>query len=261
MSPDSYSGRLDNLEDFLEEWGLSIKRNGDDPIMIKDESSSIMGSNSAIIGEYSQNVLARGWMANLLSTKPYVVFPDAAVVTYPDNDIGGTAGFDRLWVTDPEHETLQYYITQGNNRTVYDLFYSSPNAKGYANGGEIASATEREPFTLMSVSVQTYNEQESGTNTSLQDSAFVMLCGSTEFASEKYLTSNTYGNADFLLSTLQMAGREPVPVGLSYKEFSNYTIETITSSEATTYTLVLTLIPLVAVTIIGTVVLVRRKNR
>ena len=113
----------------------------------------------------------------------------------------------------------------------------------------------------MSVSVQTYNEQESGTNTSLQDSAFVMLCGSTEFASEKYLTSNTYGNSDFLLAALQMAGREPVPVGLTYKEFSNYTIESITSEEATTYTAILSITPLVLVSAIGTFVLVRRKNR
>ncbi len=261
MSPDSYTGRLNNLEDFLDEWGLSIKRNGDDPIKIQDDSSSIMGSSSAIIGDYSPNVLARNWMANLIDGKPYVVFPDATVITYPDKDIGGTAGFNRLWVTDPEDETLQYYITQSKNRTVYDLFYSSPNAKGYVDGGEIASATERDPFTLMAVSVQTYNEQEEGTHGALQDSAYVMLCGSTEFASEKYLTSNTYGNADFLLCALQMAGREPVPVGLSYKEFSNYTIETITSSEATTITVVFALTPLVVVSLAGIVILVRRKNR
>ena len=261
MSPDSYSGRLNNLEDFLEEWGLAIKRNGNDPVMIKDESSSIMGSSSAIIGDYAKNSLARGWMANLLQTKPYVVFPDAAAITYPDNDIGGTAGFDRRWVTDPEDETLQYYITTSANRTVYDLFYSSSTAKGYIDSGEIASATERDPFALLSVSVQTYTEQESGTHSTIQDSAYVMLCGSTEFASEKYLTSNTYGNSDFLLAALQMAGREPVPVGLSYKEFANYTIESITAEEATTYTTVLTLVPLVLVSAIGTFVLVRRKNR
>ena len=261
MSPDSYSGRLNNLEDFLEEWGLAVKRNGDDPVMIRDESSSIMGSSSAIVGDYAQNTLARGWMADLLDTKPYVVFPDAVAITYPDNDIGGTAGFDRDWVTDPEKEELQYYITQGNGRTVYDLFYSSADAKGYVDEGEIASATERDPFTLLSVSVQTYIEQEEGTHTTLQDSAFVMLCGSTEFASEKYLTSNTYGNSDFLLSALHMSGREPVPVGLSYKEFSNYTIESITSTEATTFTTIFALGPLLIVAVVGTIILVRRKNR
>ena len=264
MSPDSYSGRLNNFEDFLDEWGLSIKRNGNDPVMIQDDSSSIMGSSSAIIGDYAQNTLARGWMENLLQTKPYVIFPDAAVITYPDKDIGGTAGFDRKWVQDPDtdnYKDLYYYITYGNNRTVYDLFYSSPNAKGYVDAGEIASATERDPFTLMAVSVESSTYQEQGTNTSIQDSAFVMLCGSTEFASKKYLSSNSYGNSDFLLSALQMAGREPVPVGLSYKEFANYTIETITSEEATTYTTVLTIAPLVLVAAIGTFVLVRRKNR
>ena len=260
MSPNAHSGRLDNFEDFLEEWGLSIRRNGDDPIIVKDSTASI-STSSNVIGEYAQNTLARGWMANLLSSKPYVVFPDAAALTYPDNDIGGTAGFDRKWVTDPEDETLEYYMTLSSDgsRAVYDLFYSSANATGWANNQEIASATEKDRLSLLSVSVETYNHQEySGT---LPDSAFVMLCGSTEFASEKYLTSNSYGNSDFLLAALQMIGREPVPVGLAYKEFANYTIETITTTESTVYTIVLTLAPLLIATVTGVVILVRRKNR
>ncbi len=259
MTPNSHSGRLDNFEDFLEEWGLAVRRNADDAIIVKDSANSIMGNSSAVIGAYAQNPLARGWMANLLDSKPYVVFPDATALTYPDNDIGGTAGFDRKWVTDPEDETLQYYITQGNDRTVYDLFLSSSSAVGIAGGQEIASATERDPFSLMSVSVQTFTEQEYAG--ALQDSAFVMLCGSTEFASEKYLSSNTYGNSDFLLAALQMAGREPVPVGLAYKEFANYTIETITTTEATVYTVVLTVLPILAAAVTGVVIIVRRKNR
>ena len=95
----------------------------------------------------------------------------------------------------------------------------------------------------------------------MTDSAYVLLCGSTDFASEKYLSSNTFGNADFMLSALQMAGREPVPVGLTYKEFANYTIESITSSEATTYTVIFTVAPIVIAFIAGVFVIVRRKNR
>ncbi len=262
MSPNSHSGRLDNFEDFLEEWGLAFRRNGDDPIIVQDSSSSI-SSSTAVVGDYAQNVMARGWLANLMGSKPYVVFPDAAALSYPDNDIGGTAGFDRLWVQDPEDETLEYYITQNSDtkqhRVVYDLFYSSAKANGVAAGEEILSATEKERIPLVSVSVDTYNHQEySGT---LPDSAFVMLCGSTEFASEKYLTSNTYGNSDFLLAALQMIGREPVPVGLAYKEFSNYTIESITENEATVYTVILTVAPLLIATVAGVVIIVRRKNR
>ena len=262
MSPNSHSGRLDNFEDFLEEWGLAVRRYGNDPIIVQDTSSSI-SSNTEVIGDYAQNVLARGWLANLMDSKPYVVFPDAAALTYPDNDIGGTAGFNRVWVTDPEDETLEYYITVNSdtkqNRVVYDLFYSSPKANGVAAGEEILSATQRERLPLLSVSVDTYDHQEyTGV---LPDSAYVMLCGSTEFASEKYLTSNTYGNSDFLLAALQMIGREPVPVGLEYKEFSNYTIESITANEATVYTVILTVAPLLIATVAGVVIIVRRKNR
>ncbi len=262
MSPNSHSGRLDNFESFLEEWGLAVRRHGDDPIIVQDDSSSI-SSNTEVIGDYAQNPLARGWLENLMDSKPYIVFPDAAPLTYPDSDIGGTAGFDRVWVTDPEDETLEYYITQNSDtkqhRVVYDLFYSSSNANGVAAGEEILSATQRERLPLLSVSVDTYNHQEyTGV---LPDSAYVMLCGSTEFASEKYLTSNTYGNSDFLLAALQMIGREPVPVGLAYKEFSNYTIESITANEATVYTVILTVAPLLIATVAGVVIIVRRKNR
>lgn len=256
MEPDSYTGRLDNLEDFLEEWGLAIRRDGDDAFVVRDDSSSIMGDSTAVVGEYGQNPLAKGWMENMLnrSTPPKVVFPSAAAITYAD-------GYDRRLVTDPDDEDLQYYIgySSTHNRTVYDLFYSSENATAWAGDREIAAATKTDRFNLVSVSVESHLEQEYAG--AIQDSAYVMLCGTTQFASEKYLKSNTYGNSDFMLSALQMAGREPVAVGLKYKEYANYTIETITTQAATTYTVVLTLVPIVVALFVGVFVIVRRKNR
>ena len=64
-----------------------------------------------------------------------------------------------------------------------------------------------------------------------------------------------------MLSALQMSGREPVPVGLDFKKFANYEIQSITTEQATQYTLVLTLVPVFAALIAGVVVIVRRKNR
>jgi hypothetical protein len=259
MNPRSYgdgNSRLDNLEDFLEEWGLSIARQGDDPYMVNDKSSTIMGSTSAIVADYGKADIVSGWCENMLnkSNPPKVVFPNSAAVTY-------ASGYDRKLVTSENDENVQYYLgySATHNRTVYDMFYAPEGAVATAGGLEIAQSTKTNPLSLMSVSVQTFNEQEySG---SITDSAYVMLCGSTEFATEKYLTSNTYGNADFMLGALQMAGREPVPVGLAYKEFANYTIESITSAEATTYTVIFTLAPIILASVVGIFVIVRRKNR
>ena len=56
-------------------------------------------------------------------------------------------------------------------------------------------------------------------------------------------------------------GQEPVPVGLDPKPFADYTIDVITSSEATQYTVVLSVVPAVVALVTGIVVIVRRKNR
>ena len=129
----------------------------------------------------------------------------------------------------------------------------------WANDREMASATKTDPFKLMAVSVEQHYEQEM--YTTMDDSAYVMLCGSVEFMNSKYITSNVYGNSDFMLSALQMSGREPVPVGLDYKKFANYEIESITTEAATQYTLVLSLVPVFIALCAGIFVIVRRKNR
>jgi hypothetical protein len=139
------------------------------------------------------------------------------------------------------------------------MFKSYSTASGYAAGSPVANATESDPFKLMGVSVQTHYEQEK--YALIEDSAYVVLCGSTDFASDKYLYSNSYGNEDLLLSVFQMCGREPVPVGLDFKEFANYEIEEISTGDATKYTVALTVAPIVIALCAGVFVLVRRKNR
>ena len=52
-----------------------------------------------------------------------------------------------------------------------------------------------------------------------------------------------------------------VPVGVKFKPFGDYTIDTITTSEATQYTVVLTVVPAVLALGSGIFVIVRRKNR
>jgi hypothetical protein len=75
------------------------------------------------------------------------------------------------------------------------------------------------------------------------------------------LGATSYGNNQLLLTALRNIGREPVPVGLGFKPFADYTIDTITTSEATQYTIVLAIIPAIVALTCGIVVIVRRKNR
>ena len=246
------TGKLENLEEFLGEWGLKVRRDGDDPIVIRDNDHSNLNNYEAVISEYAVNDLMAGW-AKDLSGK--VIFENAMAIDYNLDDYNVTL---QPLETD---ETVKYEIAGnvGYDRAVFPMFTSFDTAAGYADGTVVQKATKTDPFKFMAVSVETSYEQEK--YTTMPSSAYVMLCGSTDFASEEYLTSNAYGNEDLLLQAFDMCGREPVPVGLDFKQFANYEIESISTGDATKYTVALTVAPIVIALCAGVFVLVRRKNR
>lgn len=249
VSPDT--GKLENLEEFLGEWGLEIRRNGNDPITVRDNQNSNLNNYEAIISQYDTNDIMEGW-AEGLSSK--VIFENAMAIDYARDYKVQTQP-----LASDETKTFEIGGNVAYNRAVFTMFKSFETASGYAAGSEVAKATASDPFKLMAVSVETHYEQEK--YALIEDSAYVVLCGSTDFASSKYLYSNAYGNEDLLLSVFQMCGREPVPVGLDFKEFANYKIEQISTGDATKYTVALTVAPIIICLGAGVFVLVRRKNR
>ena len=112
----------------------------------------------------------------------------------------------------------------------------------------------------MTVTVESRTVQESNYAT-IDQASYVVACGSVDFASSEMLQSNSYGNTDLLLTALRTIGKEPVPVGIEFKPFADYTIDTITTAESTQYTIVLSVVPALAALISGIVVIVRRKYR
>ena len=253
---DPSTGELPQLEEFLEDWGLAIRQPGEEVYRVRDSASSLLGDSSAVVASYAKNVLMNAWSEDLINrpVAPMVVFDDATALYY-------SKSYTRTTVEDKE--TGEKYTIGKNSafpdRTVFDMFTSSSSATAWAGDREVAAATKTDPFKLMLVSVESNYEQEM--YTTMDDSAYVMLCGSTNFLLEKYVQSNVYGNNDFLLSAIQMSGREPVPTGLDFKEFANYEIESVTAEDATQYTLVLTIVPVVIALCAGVFVIVRRKNR
>lgn len=114
------------------------------------------------------------------------------------------------------------------------------------------------PFKFMTITRRHDTVQVNNYQTESQD-AYLLACGSTAYATEKYLKSAVYGNANVLMAATTLMGREVVPVGIDFKPFDNLDISDITDAEANSYTLLLTLIPPVIVIGVGIVVLVRRK--
>lgn len=249
---DHTTGVLSNLEEFLAEWGLEVYRKDGEPVVVKDSNKSYENNPSAPYGAYDVNDLMQGWGEHLTRN---VIFEDAMAINYA-RDYAST--FQPLATDD----TITFELGGHKiyNRSVFTMFKSYESAAGYINGTEnVHTASKNEPLKLMCVSTQTHYEQEK--YTLVEDSAYVVLCGSTDFASQKYLESDAVGNEDLLLTVFQMCGREPVPVGLDFKEFANFKIESISTGDATKYTVALTVAPIVIALGSGVFVLVRRKNR
>lgn len=249
-------GRLPNLESFLEEWGLAVRRSDNDPLIVKDSANSVLGNPETVISDYSANDLMDAWSEDL-NRSANVIFENALVLDYAKD-------YDVTWQTLNSDPNKKFPLAYSNSysslgRYVYSMFNTKNTAEAYAGGANVAQSTDNNPFMLMAVSTQTATEMDGAT--SLEDSAYVMLCGSTEFASAKYLESKAYGNEDLLLTAFQMCSREPVPTGLYFKEFANFNIESISARAATVYTVVLTVTPIVVALFAGAIVLVRRKNR
>ena len=265
MSPESPV--LSNFEEYLEEWGIIFDRYTDNvtgityPKLISDSSNAAVGdvSGYTIFSEYVTEGMGATITDNMrdVQVPPPVVFKNAMPITF-------SPLYELTRNENGEDATKSYnyasYYVDGVRRSIFDVFTTSSEAVAYANGSIVSRATENEPLKLMTVSVEERETQESNYST-VNESSYVIACASTEFLSHTLLDASSYGNNDVLLSACRAIGQEPVPVGLDPKPFADSTIDTITSKAATTYTVVLTIIPAVIALVVGIVIITRRKNR
>ena len=255
---------LPEFEEYLAEWGIQYNRLEKDgatyPYMVQDTSQSLTVDGFSIKADYYLQGLGGKLTEQLrkrTSVSPAMIFQNAMPISFSEE-------YDPVHYVDEEDSSIQYdYATRsvdGHYRSIYNVFTTSENAIAVANGEEVAKATAAEPFKLMTVSVEDRSTQESN-YTSVNEASYVIACGSPEFASQALLQSNAYGNNAFLEYALRTIGQEPVPVGLTFKPFGDTTIDTVTTSEATQYTVVLTVVPALAALVTGVVIIVRRKHR
>ena len=265
---DPSTQRLENFEEYLEEWGISFDRYTDAggqeiSHLVMDKSQSLTTDGYTFKSEY----VTAGMGASLtkdMRSRPVpqsVIFKNAMSISYSDR-------YSPSHYTPEETDTegVEYdfgsYSQDGTYRRIYDVFTTGAKAEAYAGNGTtpVEVANENNLLKLMTVSVESRTTQEDNYST-IDEASYVLACGSTEFASSTLLQSNSYGNTDFLLTSLRVIGREPVPVGLEFKPFADYDIDTVTTSEATQYTLVLSIVPVLVCAATGIVIIVRRKNR
>ena len=239
---------LPNLEEYLYEWGIEFGRHTDEVkntynAIVKDSSQSLTFDGYTVVSEYVTDENSLGKQVNNdlpnAGTAPKVIFKDAMPIFHSDS-----------------YDSTGYYSSNGYSRQINDIFITSENAVIEANGEVVGKAGEADRYPLLTITTE--GRQLSGSTTT--DYSYVMACGSIDFASESILQSNVYGNRDSLYSMLRIMQKEIVYINLAKKPFANVDIESLTSSDATTYTLMLTIIPAALVLICGTVIMVRRRK-
>lgn len=249
---------LTNLEEYLEEWGVVFDRTtdlaGDSySYTIKDSSQSLTTDGYTIQAEYTTGGLGASITTDMrdVAYPPKVIFQNAMSISYAKN-------YAPTYSEDEDDPSKNYwygtYYSNGVSRSIFDVFQTSPSAEAFANGALVESASDIEPFKLMTVT----RESRMVDNTNA-DYSYVLACGSTQFASQDLLQSAVYGNTDVLLSALRSMGKELVTVGLEHKPFASTDIDTITTQQANQYTVVLTVVPAVIIFGLGIFVMVRRK--
>lgn len=253
--------KLPNLEEYLEEWGVVINRNTDSMgdtynYNIKESgSASLVSDGYTFAGTYVEKGVGASVYKSLTESAypPKIVFKNSTSLSYSD------LYSEEFYVNidDPEDDSDEYYYgyygSNGVSRRIYDMFTSSPSAVAMANGVQVKTAAN-EPFKLMTIT----REMQMVTNDD-EDYATVMVCASTEFATEALLTSPVYGNDDVILAAARGMGKEFVPVDLELKPFASSDISEMSTESKNTYTVVLTVVPAALMLCTGVFVLVRRK--
>lgn len=233
MNPDTPA--MPNFEEYLEEWGVVVNRE-----LIRDTQNSVATDGYAIIGTYSTDdglgASVHKTLRESRAVPPKTIFDNTGHITLADG-----------------YSSSGSYYSNGVSREISNIFISSSTAEAYANGKKVSSATELDPYRLMTIT----NETQMINNETYQ--SYVIACASTAYGIADVIQSNTYGNSDILYAVFRAVGKENVPTDIDRKPFAQTEIEGLTTSDANTYTAVLTIVPAAIVFAAGLVVIIRRK--
>ena len=270
---DNETPELPNLEEYLEEWGVTIARgsvNGEtDNYTIRDTVEKLDKDGYNPIATYATAGLGASVTADMreVAYPAKVVFPNATAISMAQaykytyvaaDETAGTEGY-----------RYGTYYRNGITRYLSDVFFAGNNAVAEVLDEQYEITVTGNNFKLMTISTEERIVQETN-YFSQQDRSFVTVIGSTEFASDEVLTSDAYGNADVLMSSLRAMGREVAPAELDIIAFKNYEMDLEAAAAGglvvTTGGLIATVIAFAAIPAfiffgLGIYVTVRRKYR
>ena len=262
---DNETPTLTNLEEYLEEWGVSISRaelSGTPNYTIRDSERHVDKDGYAPIADYASAGTGASLTTDMRNAlyPSKVVFPNATAIKYAPNYKSAHADANQTTGT-PEYTYGSYY-KNSISRKMYDVFTASPSAIAEANGNTYEISTAENIFKLMTLTSETRLKQESSYDTvGLNIPSYVAVCSSTEMVSDELLTSASYGNADLMLACFRALGREVIPVDIDFKALHGTEIaSTAYSKDGASATMVLlAIIPAAVCFGVGIYVNVKRK--
>ena len=263
---------LPNLEEYLEEWGITVARVEDNAgnkynyNLIDRITATDSGEGIYFAGTYATDGLG----ATLTKDMRNRVYPPK-VVFGNSTAIAPAANYVKYYATANEEKgTGAYdyysYYKNGVSREMLDIFITGSSATANVNGESYEIATEYNRFKLMTITHELRQVQEDNFS-AVNQASYVLALASTDFLKNDVLDSTAYGNTDIVLSALRNTGSEVLPIDVPFKAFYEYGVE---DSDAYSSTLdqvwfwLVTAIPLVLVStsfITGVVITVIRKHR
>ena len=239
LSADTFaSGGRANLEGLLEDWGIKYAHEtGDDGIekcyLIKDSANSLSVDGYTI---FAQNA-TEGKGGEIMSS-------------LPENNVFANSTAIKIASGFTNDGNGNYSATiDGKVRTVSPLMLSSQSAEAWAGGRAVARASG-DPFILAAISEQTC---EGGEQASL------VAFASTSFALDANMKSAIKGNGRTVSGIFRYFGCDKAPVDLTFKYFAGTEIETLTTLQANTITVIFAAVPAVVCFGVGAFVLIRRR--
>jgi len=241
--------KLPNLEAFLGEWGIEIARHTDEVskieanYLIKDQDRSTTANGLTNQAVYTEAGLGASLTRQLRSAKnpKQVMFPYAGAIN---------STYDLTYNDEKGYYYGNYYVN-GVRRESFDVFTSSDGAVAMAGGQPLDA---KAPFSYMKVTRETIYHEETNESTF----SYLLACSSTDFVSMGALDGG-YGNHTVLTRACHELGGAQISVSLGCKYFSDLEINSITSTAANQYTVVLTVVPATAIFIAGVYIMIRRK--
>ena len=222
---DPYVKELKNLESLLAKWGISLSgKVNEHGVLVRD-----------IVKENSNAITPDGY---------------TFIATHADNDVA-KAIYDRVTAYGSESILISEVSSLKLDSTLgaMPLLISGETSSTHA-GGE---TTDKEGgYTVAAYSKRTVNEGKEST---------VFVIPTAYITASDAFLSKTYSNKNFLYATLEVLFDSNVaPRGCNVVTYSSQILENLTMGKAKAFTALILAIP-AAIAVVGTIIIIRRKNR